>query len=352
MTTRSRLGAAPAGTGRRRFFLCVTSVFCVAALAGARPGSAAQAGAPSTLATIEGPAELVQIHNERLHVVADRTLRIFDIAKPSRPVPIGGFTFGERITSFAVSASRVYALADFHGIRILDISNPKSPALRGSFPLRGGHTNVALFNDTTLLVTGRASGLQIIDVSNADAPMRLAAEFTDGYAQSVSVSGPLAYVIDDPTGLYVFDLSKPQSPQAVGLLDVSMPPPQGSGAPAGLPSHGVAVVGPAAKRVTPIAVVIDKTGGLLLFYDVSNPAAPVLVGQHAVPVGAEALVVRESLAYLALGRQGLRVVDFSTPSKPVDAGSFVTKHPVVDVRVSESVVFVATGPGGVILQAR
>jgi hypothetical protein len=339
-------------TARSRLREAATTVLCAAGLAGATPGWAGQAATLSPLATIEGPAELVQIHNERLHVVADRTLRIFDIAKPSRPVPIGGFTFGERIISFAVSASRVYALADFHGVRILDISDPKSPALRGSFPLRGGHTTVALFDDTTLLVTGRASGLQIIDVSNADAPVRLAAEFTDGYAQSVSVSRPLAYVIDDPTGLYVFDLSKPQSPEAVGLLDVSVPPPQGAGAAAGLPSHGVAVAGPVAKRPTPIAAVIDKTGGLLLFYDVSNPAAPVRVGQHVVPVGAEALVLQESLAYLALGRQGLRIVDFSTPSKPIDAGSLVTKHPAVDVRVSDSLVCVATGPGGVQLLGR
>ena len=55
------------------------------------------------------------------------------------------------------------------------------------------------------------------------------------------------------------------------------------------------------------------------------------------------------MAYIASGRQGLQIVDFSKPIKPVDSGTFKTMQPAHDVAVADSVVFVATGSGGVII---
>jgi hypothetical protein len=301
------------------------------------------------LASIDGPAELIQIQDRHLYVIADRTLRIFDLTTPARPQAVGAFTFAEHIRAFALSGSHIYALADFHGIRILDVSKPASPLLRGSFPLRGGYFAVALFNATTLLVTGLSSGLQIIDVSDVNKPVLVASHFTDGYAQGIAVLRELAYVMDDPTGLYILDLSKPHAPVSVGLLDVNAAQPDNAGAATRLSSHAAAVADAAADRSFPIAAVLDKTGGSLVFFDVSNPGSPVRLGQLRLPVGAENLVTRASVAYIACGLEGLKIVDFSNPSKPVHAGAYKAMHPVVDVKVSESIVFLASGPSGVVL---
>lgn len=300
----------------------------------------------SRIASIDGPGDLVRVDGKFLYVIADRTLRIIDVTNPSVPKAAGGFTFSEHIRSFAVSGSHVYALADFHGIRIVDVSNPASPVLRGSLALKGGHFHIVVFDKNTLLASGILSGLQIIDVSDATKPVPLASHFTDGYAQSISVSRPLAYVIDEPTGLYVFDLSNPRVPAVTTLLDLNVPRQPGAAA---LTAVSVAISEAVAERSPKIAVLLDNTSGLLLFYDVSTPAAPVKMSSFSASAGSEALVVRGSLAYIASGPQGLQIVDFSNPLKPVDSGSFKTTQPAHDVTVSDSLVFVATGAGGVVV---
>jgi len=219
----------------------------------------------SRIASINGPADLVQVDGKVLYVVADRTLRIIDVTNPSVPQAAGAFTFPEHIRSFAVSGSHVYVLADFHGIRILDVSSPASPVLRGSLELKGGYFTIVLFDKNVLLASSILSGLQIIDVSDVAKPGLLASYFTDGYAQSISVSRPLAYVMDDPTGLYVFDLSNPRSPAVVTLLKLNVPQQQGSGA---ITTASVAVSEAVAERSPKVAVLLDSTNGLLRFYDV------------------------------------------------------------------------------------
>ena len=300
----------------------------------------------SRIGSINGPADLVQVDGKVLYVVADRTLRIIDVTNPAVPQAAGAFTFPEHIRSFAVSGSHVYVLADFHGIRILDVSSPASPVLRGSLELKGGYFTIVLFDKNVLLASSILSGLQIIDVSDVAKPALLTSYFTDGYAQSISVSRPLAYVMDDPTGLYVFDLSNPRSPAVVTLLKLNVPRQQGSGA---ITTASVAVSEAVAERSPKVAVLLDSTNGLLQFYDVSSPAAPVKRSSFSVPAGSEALVVRESSAYIASVRQGLQIVDFSNPLKPVDSGNFKTMQPAHDVAVSDSLVFVATGAGGAVI---
>jgi len=315
------------------------------------PGAAVTAQTPplSRIASIDGPADLIRVDGRFLYVVADRMLRIIDIANPSAPKPAGEFTFAEHIRSFTVSGSHVYALADFHGLRVVDVSSPASPVLRGSLQLKGGYFNIVPFETNILLASSVLSGLQIIDVSDEATPFLLASYSTDGYVQSISVSPPLAYVIEEPAGLYVFDLSNPRLPAVAALLELNVPRQPRTAA---LTNVLVAISEAVAGRSPKIAVLQDSTSGFLLVYDVSNPAALVKMGSVSVAAGSEAIAVRGSFAYIASGKEGLHVVDFSKPSEPVNTGSIKTVHPAHDVTVSESHVFVATGAGGVVVFGR
>src|SRR5256885_2137409 len=87
-------------------------------------------------------------------------------------------------------------------------------------------------------------------------PAPLASYFTDGYAQSISVSRPLAYVIDAPTGLYVFDLSNPRSPAVVTVLKLNAPQQQSPGA---ITTGSVAISEAVAGRSPETAVLLDST---------------------------------------------------------------------------------------------
>src|SRR5207249_10704138 len=77
---------------------------------------------------------------------------------------------------------------------------------------------------TKAVVGGRMSGVDFIDVSNRARPVSLGSFVVDGYARDVVVAGSLAYAVDAPAGLCVFDLSKPGPLDAVSTQQSATAP--------------------------------------------------------------------------------------------------------------------------------
>ncbi len=63
------------------------------------------------------------------------------------------------------------------------------------------------------------------------------------------------------------------------------------------------------------------SGTALMVADVSDPSAPVVVGQVGLPDQVGDVAVSGGYAYVADGQWGLRVIDVRTPSAPVEVGS-------------------------------
>lgn len=68
-----------------------------------------------------------------------------------------------------------------------------------------------------------------------------------------------------------------------------------------------------------------NSGGLLVF-DLTDPAAPLLVGSLATSVGLAGLELEGSHAYVGAAGQGLMVIDISVPSAPRVVGAVDTAH--------------------------
>jgi len=308
-----------------------------------------QAQALSPVASLKEPAQQVQVEGNTLYIAADKTLRSVDVTNPSAPRPAATFTFGEPIRAFVVSGNLVYALIDFFGLRVLDISNPSTPRLRGALELKGGVVTAALLDPKTILTANMVAGVQALDVSDPAKPALLSSYFTDGYVQDVSASRSLAYVTDDPTGLHVVDLSMPKSPAEISITGLDIPPPPGGIGLVDFPQLRVALLDRPGAKPARVAAVLDRTSSQLLVYDVSNPGAPVRLSQFKVPPRSETLKAHGQRVYVAAGAEGLHVVDVSDAQKPVSAGVFKTAQPARDVAVSGPLVFVATGAGGVVI---
>lgn len=308
-----------------------------------------QAGALSHVASLKEPAERVQVDGNTLYIAADRTLRTVDITNPSSPRLAATFTFPEQVRSFVVSGHLVYALTDFFGLRVLDVSNPSTPTLRGALQLKGGVVAAALLDPKTILTANMVAGVQVLDVSDLTKPALLTSHFTDGYVQDVFASRPLAYVTDDPTGLHVLDLSQPGSPTEVSVTGLDIPPPPGGVGLVDFPSPRLALVDRPGAKPARVAAVLDRTSGVLLFYDLTNPGAPAKLSTFKAPPRSETLKAHGRRVYVATGAHGLHVIDVSDPQKPASAGVFKTEQPARDVAVSEPFIFVATGAGGVVI---
>ena len=153
-----------------------------------------------------------------------------------------------------------------------------------------------------------------------------------GPAYAVAVSGSYAY-FGSGTVLLVADVSNAAAPQVVG--EVVLP---------GL-IEGVAVSGS-------YAYVAGGEAGLWVI-DVSTPVSPIEVGFVGIPWNPEGVAVSGSYAYVAAsdyhygGPSGsLRVIDVSTPASPIEVGFVGTPGDARGVAVSGSYAYVADGSSG------
>jgi hypothetical protein len=94
-----------------------------------------------------------------------------------------------------------------------------------------------------------------------------------------------------------------------------------------------------------LAYVASGDAGLRVI-DVSNPDAPAEIGFFDTPDFAAGIDVVAGLAYVADESAGLRIVDVSDPTAPVEVGFFDTAGTAEDVTVVGSLAYVADGDLG------
>jgi hypothetical protein len=156
--------------------------------------------------------------------------------------------------------------------------------------------------------------------------------FLDGYARDVVASGSLALAVDSPTGLYVFDLSKPGPLEPIATVQT------------GTALRTVDVTSGDGPR---LAVLVG--GGTLQTYDITDPLKPVRLPPFKTPGGAQRIFLRGRLAYVADGQAGIHVVDLAKPEAPVILGTYKTPTAARDIAVADGLVLVAVAAGDAML---
>jgi|GEM_PF-2888022 len=210
-------------------------------------------------------------------------------------------------------------VADFEfGLRVIGIPSVAAPSVVGNLSTDAA-LGVAVEGDYVYLADGN-SGLRVINIVNPVAPLEVGVYNTAGYSRDVVVSGNYAYVADSHNGVVVVDISTPASPIEVGAYNTI-----GS-------AFGVDVAGQ-------YLYVADYNAGLRVF-DISDPTEPQYLGYYLAPDDdyhydsdpvAQRVLVEGDFAYVAYGIAGLRIVDISTPSSPVEAGYYYSDGVAYDV---------------------
>ncbi len=153
-----------------------------------------------------------------------------------------------------------------------------------------------------------------------------------GATYTAAVQGSYVYVGQGPR-LAILDVTDPAAPLAVGKT-------------APLPGIVMEVVVPgnAGPMASGYAYVADFDSGLRVV-DVSDPTQPVEVGFHQTPGHAYGVAVAGVMTYVADGETGLRVVDVSDPTQPVGVGSYDTPGFAYGVAVAGGYAYVADSAG-------
>ncbi len=174
-------------------------------------------------------------------------------------------------------------------------------------------------------VADNASGLQCINVTNPAAPTPLGSYDTPGDALDVCVSGLFAFVADNASGLQCINVTNPAAPTPLGSYDT--------------PGYAYAV-----DVIGGVAYVADYDYGLQCI-NVTNPAAPTPLGTFPAYF-ARGVDVIGTVAYVVNGSTGLQCVNVSNPTAPTLLGSSDTPGDALDVCVSGTVAYVADGSLG------
>jgi hypothetical protein len=236
-----------------------------------------------------------------------------------------------------VSGNYAYVADGSAGLQIIDISNPAAPTLVGTYHSLGTSTVTGALDEpvTTWFVAvagnyayvpDQYSNLRIINISNPASPTLAGTYGPMSYPKGIDVVGNYAYVADGPGGLKILNISNPASPTLVGTYDPSND------------EDDVVVVGN-------YAYVAGHEAGLQIV-NVSNPASPTLAGSLDTPGYAQRLAVAGSYAYIADESYGVQVIDISNPASPTLVGNYNTSSTAMDVAVAGHYVYVAESISG------
>ncbi len=192
--------------------------------------------------------------------------------------------------------------AFLNGLVILDLTDLTKPALLSQLYLGGGYA-IAVREKTAYMAADK-EGLKIIDVSDPKFPLLKGSADTKGEARDISLSGSYAFMADGAEGLVVLDISNPAHPKPVGTWDS---PGE---------SMGIAIR-------DAVAYIADGSAGLQVV-NLGNPAKPVLVGAFDTDGTAEDITLSGNCAYIADGSSGLKAIDISQSSSPRQIASLTT----------------------------
>ena len=150
-------------------------------------------------------------------------LLIFDLDNPTSPLLRSTTNVGFPALGVDVDPSRPVAAVALggNGLRLVDVSNVITPALRGLLP--GGQVNDVLMRGTTVLLADGTRSFTAVNAVNPDAPVittSLPREFGGLVINEIAAAGDFAFVAEGffVNDTSVIDISNPESPAARFLL--------------------------------------------------------------------------------------------------------------------------------------
>ena len=208
-----------------------------------------------------------------------------DIQCPHFTYDCGGYR------DLGVQGSWAYAVAEGHGLQVIDISDPVAPVNRGFLAYGGGTNCVALEDHYAFLGRQPPNSVLIADLEDADAPAIVGSLALPSAPSDLIVIGRTLYVATSDGSLLVYDAEDPTQP--VFLLSVTLP------------------LGAARELALDGDRLYAAGNGGLVVYLVASPGSPVLLGSLALGGGTvNALAAQGNLALIAQGQQ-THIIDVS-----------------------------------------
>ncbi|HLF14947.1 MAG TPA: hypothetical protein VI932_08685, partial [Bacteroidota bacterium] len=317
---------------------------------------------------IDGIVNNIQISEDYAFVCTGSGLLIIDISLKDRPekvcfVPLPGGT-----TKAVVKNKLVYVFSLFGGLKIVDVSIPIQPFIRGSINLIEFPSTLSVADGYVYVGSTEFPGIEVIDATDPDNLISFMYIDVGGVPYSSYLRDTLLFV-GTQEDLVILNISEPNSPTLVNTFNFGTQ----IGAIIGQDSM-LYITSSYSNRIysidisqTSLPTVKDTLDlfppgyGLDIDYASPNVIASQYTGvwlinasnsdslQKAsyIPTGGNAqnIFVQNGFAYIASGYSGLWMIDFTEPQKPVSLWNINVGGYTSDVFVKDHFALFVNSPG-------
>jgi hypothetical protein len=213
-----------------------------------------------------------------------------------------------------------------HEFEMLSIADSAQPSRVGSCLTPGDGFGV--WPSPSLrraFVADYLGGLTNLDISVPSAPTYDTTLLRAGISMDVAVDGNLVCVANDEYGMVLLDVSAPDRPEEIGVLD----------------STALIVTRAVAVRDSFAYMGYSPSLGDLHTVDISDPTQPVSAGGVNLFNWPEDIVLRDSFIYCAEANR-FQIVNVARPREPVLVGSCVLSGDVWDLDVEDTMAYVTS----------
>lgn len=226
-----------------------------------------------------------------------------DVTDPARPLAWGSCDGGGE---FSVGTTLATMARGEGGVQIIDLSNARAPVIVGDFFTRRLTRRVAVFGQHAFTVDW-LTGLEVVDISNRHQPYRVGGIFQVG-TDAVALVPGWAYV-GARDAIHAIDVGDPSEPRRASVFE----------------SPGV--IDDLAVSGSRLYAAAEDAG--LLTLDISNPSQPRFLHQLPLAGIAHRIKAAGSRIYVASGGGALQVIDGSDPARPKEVGVYrLSDYPV------------------------
>ena len=251
-------------------------------------------------------------------------------------------------------ANRPYLAVAIDGyassLALLDIFDPANPKLAGL--IEAPFESASIYAEDLavsggyvyIILTGPSGGLWTVDVSNPSLPVHISfLPFESSLLRGLAKDGPTVIMVGDYAGelrydspvsdaigrptMLTVDTSDPLQPMILGAILGSI---FGDFAKVAAQSGLAYMVGPTGLHIVDIsdptepkeiASLADPDSAPVPYQDTARRVA----GFRASESATKDIAIQDGYAYVASGSKGLRIIDISTPTMPVETGSLTTE---------------------------
>ncbi len=266
------------------------------------------------------------------------SLIVLNVSYPPAIGRIGSVALDHYATSVKIRGNLAFVTINYFPdsyVDVIDISDLKNPDWINTYVVADRYAyDIEFHGDIAYIACGTDPIVHIVDFSDPLNPVFLS-EFETGIdAWNVEIKDDLLYCAAGGGLLCIADISDPQNPTQIGQYCDQAP----GYASCTCPVREVKVKDNQAE------VYMNLRG--FQSVDIADPVNPLLEGMYELYF-INRIFRQRNLAYVAGKRNGLRIIDISTPTEPEELSYVITDGQAFDVVVRDNIAYTAVDTAGV-----